>query len=493
MAIGTLRRPIPPHSSTRSIPTDAPSRSVIFAFSPFAQRTFRPLNIVIIAVSVFLLLWPAMLNGYPLVFSDTGTYLTQAIEHHLGWDRPPFYSFAILPLHWRLSLWPVVAFQALLVVTVIRTTLRCFAPGSDETWLPATIALLCLCTGLPWFASQVMPDLFTGLLAMALSILVLVPERLSVRARNAVAFAAAGMIVVHQINLPLSVLLLVVLPPLRRFGGQVVPLGRGGIARLAAVPLAAAVCLVGVNYAGHHRIAVSSGGNVFLLARLVDDGSARDVLARECPRPDWKLCGQIGNLGHDTDDFLWSGHGPLASLGIREMAVEATPIVHETIRAEPFRVLGDMGLNTLRQFVDVGSGDGLQAWPAALDPVIAHHFPAAEYRRYRGALQTRNQLAVPPALRILNRLFFWLGLVGTAAGAAVLFRQRDPAAGLCVAVLVCLAANAFLTGALSGPHDRYQSRIAWLTLFAPIVAASTLASRTSPSAGPAERRRAASE
>jgi hypothetical protein len=38
-----------------------------------------------------LLLWPAFWNGYPLVFSDTGTYLTQAIERYVGWDRPIFY------------------------------------------------------------------------------------------------------------------------------------------------------------------------------------------------------------------------------------------------------------------------------------------------------------------------------------------------------------------------------------------------------------------
>ena len=31
-------------------------------------------------------------------------------------------------------------------------------------------------------------------------------------------------------------------------------------------------------------------------------------------------------------------------------------------------------------------------------------------------------------------------------------------------VLAALLANAFATGALSGPHDRYQARIAWLVL-----------------------------
>jgi hypothetical protein len=43
-------------------------------------------------LSAAVLLWPALWNGYPLVFADTGTYLSQAIERYLAWDRPVFYS-----------------------------------------------------------------------------------------------------------------------------------------------------------------------------------------------------------------------------------------------------------------------------------------------------------------------------------------------------------------------------------------------------------------
>ena len=46
-----------------------------------------------------MLLWPAVWNGYPIVFADTGTYLAQAIHRFAGWDRPVFYSMFMLPLH----------------------------------------------------------------------------------------------------------------------------------------------------------------------------------------------------------------------------------------------------------------------------------------------------------------------------------------------------------------------------------------------------------
>jgi hypothetical protein len=39
---------------------------------------------LVLVLAAILLLWPAFWNGYPLVFADTGTYLSQAIEHYAG-------------------------------------------------------------------------------------------------------------------------------------------------------------------------------------------------------------------------------------------------------------------------------------------------------------------------------------------------------------------------------------------------------------------------
>lgn len=51
-------------------------------------------------------------------------------------------------------------------------------------------------------------------------------------------------------------------------------------------------------------------------------------------------------------------------------------------------------------------------------------------------------------------------------------REGQPAAclqGLAVLALTGLLANAAATGALSGPHDRYQARIAWLVVLPPLL------------------------
>jgi hypothetical protein len=53
----------------------------------------------------------------------------------------------------------------------------------------------------------------------------------------------------------------------------------------------------------------------------------------------------------------------------------------------------------------------------------------------------------------------------------VTWRSHSALAGLAVIAFVGVVANAFATGALSGPHDRYAARIAWILLLSPLLAA----------------------
>jgi hypothetical protein len=58
-----------------------------------------------------------------------------------------------------------------------------------------------------------------------------------------------------------------------------------------------------------------------------------------------------------------------------------------------------------------------------------------------------------------------VALIGVAVCCAVLpvaLRRRHRVAGFLALVLLALPVNALITGGLSGPHDRYQSRVMWL-------------------------------
>lgn len=431
-----------------------------------------------------ILLWPALLNGYPLVFADSGTYLGQAIQHYLGWDRPAFYSLFLFLLHWKISTWPIVVVQALLTLYVLGAAIRAFVPGLSPRLLLPLCAILAVLTPLPWFVDQIMPDLFTALLAILIAILVLAPAGFGRLEMPAIAGLATAMIVFHLSHIWIALGLLAILLPTRRWLGASSVLGWRGLA-LAASPLLAAIAMLcAVNCAAFGRLSVSPFGNVFLLARLLYDGPAEVVLERDCGTVHWHMCRYIDvlpphrTLYPSSDDFLWEPKGPLHSLGgAKLLSLEAGSIISHALHEQPLQVLRASLSNLGHQLLLFQSGDGLHAWPGEVGPVILRNFPAGERRAFLASRQSRGVLAVPDWLRLLHVLGYVAGVVGTMACLVVGIVRRSPMALLCAAVLLCLLGNAAVTGILSGPHDRYQNRVIWLALLAPLLVAATHLSR----------------
>ena len=109
------------------------------------------------------------------------------------------------------------------------------------------------------------------------------------------------------------------------------------------------------------------------------------------------------------------------------------------------------------------AGDTLGAdhLAVAVRPRIAEGFPARELAAFDAALQTKGRLAtaVAPFLAPHGAM---LAIAVLLAPFALWRAGHSAAGGLLACVLLGCLANAFATGALSGPHDRYQARIAWL-------------------------------
>ena len=51
-----------------------------------------PRNPFAIAGGGILLIWPALANGYPLLFSDTGSFMEQLLLPTMIWDKPWIYG-----------------------------------------------------------------------------------------------------------------------------------------------------------------------------------------------------------------------------------------------------------------------------------------------------------------------------------------------------------------------------------------------------------------
>jgi hypothetical protein len=455
------------------------------------RQAFQHTGIVLLAAS--LLLWPAFWNVYPLVFSDTGTYLTQAIHRYLGWDRPVFYSLFLYPLHLQQSLWPPIVAQAVLAAWLLHLLRRVLLPDASAWTLWVLVALLSVLTALPFIVSQLMPDVFTGLLVIAIALAVLTPERLSRIEAWLLWPITTFMISAHQSHVALSLALLMVLLPLRRVLGVAPASVRGWIWR-AVLPLPlACLALVSVNLVGHGRASLSPFGNVFLVVRLIYDGPGLTALEHNCPQSGWRLCAALGRLPPNSDEFLWRADSPLAEIGgAKVVSAEANDVILAAIRESPGAVLRGFLANAAIQFALFATGDGLQPWPDTVTPTILHDFPRAEAAAYAAARQQRaepplpypplpysvlERSLLPPPFVALHLAAATAGILGTVVLLILGLRRRHMAAGFAAAALLAVLANAAITGGLSGPHDRYQSRIVWLPLAVALLALPALSVR----------------
>ncbi len=455
------------------------------AFSGSAAKAMGVAGVI--AVMAALLLVPAMINGFPFIFYDTGTYLRAAVTLTVPEDRPIYYSVFARALHWHASAWPIVIVQSLVIAALILALgHRLFAVGlfgarpSDRRGVWFYIALaaaLCLGTSLPWFAGLLIPDIFAPALIIAILLTGFCWDRLSVAERIALPLGIALCISFHYGNLLLALGGFLVFAVLAAAGWRPRTRAWPRFAAMAGAIVLGVAALILPNAIAFGQPVMSPGGSSFLLGRLLDDGSALDTLKDECPVRDWRICAEldgieayrlslIGNpqagFSPLTNYYLWLG--PLTRLGgFRAHAEEAREIVGETIARDPLRVAGDAAKNVSRQLFTFQVGDGIPALPAwdfvfdTLDFVFGSETSA----EVRLTLQAKGAWPFE-RLNILFDVVLILSLIPLAA-ALVRGRKYDPPAFYIVLALVLfLIGNAAATGGLSGVFDRYQARVIWL-------------------------------
>lgn len=432
-----------------------------------------------VCAGTLLLIWPALLNGYPLVFSDTGGLVEMGLEPYIGWDKPWVYAPFLAGSSVGQTLWGPVVAQGLLVSWALWLTAKALGLARPGLHL-VLLAMLAIGSAAPWFTALLMPDVFAILVPLCIFVLA-EPGRLSKAERAGAVALGTVAVAAHLAHLVVAAACVVLVLVLRG-----VPAWRAG------TPLAAAVgLLLAINAVAYGVLAISPYGAVFGLARLVADGPGLAYIDRACPDPTLRVCAWQGRLSNDSDAFLWSPDGPLwaGDFSPVRFAPEAKRLVPAILQAYPIDALRAAALNTWRQLGMVRVGDVLTAdhLDVAVLPRLVPYFPPGEIGRYEAGRQPRGLFQDAAAgFAWPHAVLLALGAAGTAAIMLLAWRSDPALAGLAALALVAALANAFATGALSGPHDRYQARIAWLVLLAPFFYAARAATssgvmRTRPS------------
>jgi hypothetical protein len=430
-----------------------------------ARRLAWPAAAVLMILA---LLAPALWNGFPLIFADTGGYLLRPIEGTLGLGRSALYGAFLAP-GIGLEFWPNVLVQAALAIWIITLTLRTHLDGLRPATALLVVLALAGLTSLPWTASQLMPDIFVPLAALALHLLALRPTQLRTIEIAGLCAVTAFAIASHMSILGMGLALLLAY-------AVMVPLA----ARLAlprprlALPAAALFAGIGLALTSNAIIggqfAFTPGGANFLFGRLVQDGIVSRYLDRMCPDPTLRLCAYRNELPMPAVDWMWWSESPFQKLGSsKEFTPEAERIIVGTLRTDPGAHIVTAVKDTWQQLVTLGTGDGVNpdnnqhaVW------VLSTHAPNA-MARFNAAAQQRDLFD----FTAINWVQVPLALLATAAMPILVLRlrQRRPAvAALALSALLALLANAAICGIFSNPDARYQSRLAPIAALAVLVA-----------------------
>ena len=422
-----------------------------------------------ICVMTAALMWPAFWNGYPILFADTGGYLARPFEGTLAFGRSALYG-AFLAAGMKLDFWPNVIAQATLCVFVLVVTLRAHGVGRPLTVTLVAVALAVL-TGLPFYATQLVPDVFVSLGMLSLYLLAFWRAAIGPAGRYGLVAVVAFAIASHMTILALAVVMLAAFATLRMLPH---PLPRPTIAWPAGA-LAAGIALALVsNLAIAGQLRFTPGGTSFLFARLIQDGIVTRYLDEHCPDPSIRLCTYRGEIAKTADGWLWGNDTPFWKLGGPDgNAGEERRIILHTLRLYPSEHIRTALRATFEQFFMARTMTSLSSYDndhtmmtlSKLAPEILPRLRAARQQR-EGALDLSsfNLVHVPIG-------FLAIGLLPVIIVLGARRRLAPEAAALALTVLLALLANAAISGIFSNPVDRYQSRLLWLAPLSLAIAA----------------------
>ena len=435
-------------------------------------------QLVLVLLGAIALLWPAFVNGYPLVFKDSAWYLSPFAGggvRHPG--RTIGYSlFTGLALRSG-SLWSIVVAQAFVTSALLVRVAAVAAkrPGDRIAFPAAALLAVLVLSGAAKYVSWVMADVTTSWIFLAGALWMFSGRRVD----RAIAIAVASLAVLgHNTHVPLAigtggaVAVVAWLVPATRTA-------RRSAATLLVVSLLSVPWAMGVNAVTTGAPSVFRGADSFLMYRLIDTGVVLDTLDSYCGERHWMSCrhwNEFAGHAHEAEEwFLFDPSSPFNT----ELGAWGGDEQHEIV-VHAFRCCWDRIARTTlsgawQQFWRIDSSDGLtQAATIPISVFLKRHQPGAvpaltNSRQGRGEPVRTTLLPAPEAG--LHALL----IVMAAAIALLGWRsQRRRGAYLIASVLFFLLTNALVCAFGSATHDRYQGRVAWLLPFAVAVSAGWL-------------------
>lgn len=410
----------------------------------------------------------AFYNNFPLVYSDTGTYVQSMFSMVPPVDRPLGYGFFLRIVTWQETLWLAVIAQGIIGTLLLYRTLQTALnkPGIIHLHF-VTVVLLALLTPLSWVVGQVMPDVFSGFMVLGFYLLwfrnnnfvetLLLSFLVFISVFSHFTYLLLGMIFLGGLTIRWFI------KRKRREENNThwIPTGLVLLSIILVFFIQASL-----NSKEGRGFKFSTSSNVFFTAQLMENGILKDFLNDNCGKKDYPLCKYKDNLPPGTGELVWDYNSFMyKDFGGWEGSNAAwAPMVRDLMMSpQHFIMVVKMGIkNTMKQFFSLKIGDGIIPYLEGGSPyhVINQRFGKSIQHEYLLGRQNHH----PYDFSLIN--IFWYAFLVLSVlliyfGISFGFSNPELKAFFLLCISGCFF-NAMICGTLVPYIDRYQTRIAWL-------------------------------
>lgn len=427
-------------------------------------------NLLYLLAVAFLVSGLAFVNRYPFVYDDTGSYIRSAWELKAMEDRPIGYGLFIRAVTWKSTLWPVVIVQGLLIAWLLFEVLKQFLPKGTCTWRVhlLLVATLMLCSTMPWYAAQLMPDVFAAMIPLVLFLLIHGRD-ISMLRRGLMWVCLPMMLMTHYSYCAMAMLLLI--------GAAVLGLLRKGKERPPRFwsnwsgGVLALVFSIGFvtwhNAMSGFRPVFSPSANVFFTGRLCQGDVLGSFLRAHCDEHAYPVCPYMDELPTIPGNFIWPENSITNKMhmSMAQADTALAPMVHDVL-TDPGSLsayLGSVLVTTVSQLFQLDAGSGFGSYYVDSGPYVSvHEYVPEDVSYYITSLQAYNAWRFD----VVSRVVIMALLVSVLVIAWCWPRKEVDARPRRFArlLLVWVVLNAAVTGGLANVYDRLQGRVTWLVV-----------------------------
>jgi hypothetical protein len=416
-------------------------------------------------ISTIVLLWAAIYNQFPIVYSDTCTYLYSGFKLETPSDRPMTYGlFMLLTSFDGITLWSVVFFQSFILAYIIYLLFKHFtACKNPQVYSLLAVIILSLTSGLPWISGMLLPDIFTPITILTLLLLVFAKD-LNKKEKIIVYiifFLSNAMHISHLMINAMLIMSILIISKIRYFKEAFIFVSKKQLYILLLLSLSGIMTM---------SSAISKSKHIFYMGHMLENGILKKYLDENCATHNYKLCAYKDNLPPNADRFLWDfDNSPVYKMGgWKACKDEYNTIISETFtKPEYIKLHIGASLNgTAKQLSkfnigegNIGFGKGTQLYECIEKNIPKNINAYAESKQTKNELTLFSSFDLPYMISIYSSLIIFLLILFVKSIRKKVTQQQIL---LIVFTLFGILYNDFVCATLSTVANRFACRIMWM-------------------------------